>query len=83
MDKEIETIEMELNRFRVFYGGDFYPDGGYWDYKAHFKTLNAAKEYIEKISEDEFDRWAHIVHKDKIILKGHKENRSDEWIWIE
>jgi hypothetical protein len=79
-------------RYLVFAGSDFYPYGGFQDFKAAFYDVYEAKEYLQ-INIDDYTpdcAWAHIIcindDEDKtydIISIGRIPfNRDDpKWLW--
>ena len=70
---------------KLFLGLNYYPDGGYDDFKGSFDDIESAKEWVEKeYSEAYFDGWAHLVLDDKIILRGYRDSSSWDvkpWEW--
>jgi len=76
---------MEPKLIKLFYGDQYYPLGGYEDFKGNFSTIEEAKSYVEKL-EQCFLNWAHIVIDDKIVLKGVLDTdfiNEDIWEWEE
>ncbi len=56
------------SKYLVFMGDDYYPSGGWDDFVCYFNTIEEAREYLE--SQDCDYKWAHVVHENKIILRG-------------
>lgn len=54
-----------MKRFLLFWGYDYYPSGGWYDFKGSFDSLDAAKEVLLQRQPDGFREcdgdWAHIV----------------------
>jgi hypothetical protein len=48
-----------MNRYMVFYGYDYYPNGGWKDFRAAFDTLEGALEMVAN-KPSSIDWW-HIV----------------------
>lgn len=46
-----------MKRYLVFRGDDYYPSGGFKDFKASYDTLEEAVESAKSSSGD----WAHVV----------------------
>lgn len=58
-----------MDKYLLFAGHNYYPLGGWDDFKGKFSNIEDCKKHLHNI-ENEFDffNWAHIVHNDKIIL---------------
>jgi len=54
-----------MKDYLVFLGENYYPLGGWEDFRSDFDSLEECLNYIE--SQDACYRWAHVVHKNKII----------------
>lgn len=66
------------NKILLFAGENYYPSGGWDDYRGSFDTIEDAKKWLqENISGS--DLWAHIVKDNKIIGLSFK---SDKWEMI-
>lgn len=73
-----------MEEYKLFFGDNFYPNGGYEDFIGIFQTLKSAKEYSEK--QDQYSgKWAHIVVENKILVKGtwDKFYNDNKWEWID
>lgn len=55
-------------KYMLFSGNDFYPLGGWQDFKGCFESIEKAKEWSEINEPDPMFSWAHIVCENKIIL---------------
>lgn len=77
--------EKEVGPYLLFCGSSFYPSGGWEDFQGRFKTIDHAKLWLFKNEPDAQNKWAHIVHRDKIILWANNRNDRDfitnEWTW--
>lgn len=54
-----------MNEYLVFLGDDFYPCGGWEDFRGDFDSLEEALNYIK--SQEPNYSWAHVVYKNKVI----------------
>lgn len=63
-----------MKDYLVFLGDNYYPQGGWGDFKGSFDLLEESLNYIksQKISYS----WAHVVFKNK-ILKQARTTTSD------
>lgn len=52
--------------FIVFAGDQYYPLGGYRDYRGQFYTIGEAREYLLSSRQD----WWQIVHNGYIVEEG-------------
>lgn len=61
---------MKENKYYLFAGETFYPEGGFYDFRNSFDTLEEAKKAGEEfISFEEISfGWCHIVFRNQIIL---------------
>lgn len=66
---------------KLFCGRNFYPSGGYEDFKGNFTSCKEAIQFIENEYKDGEDVWAHIVQNDKIIMRGINDDRVYPIIW--
>jgi hypothetical protein len=55
--------------YLIFGGDDYYPEGGWKDYKGSSKTLEQAKIIAATLKNVD---WWHIVKDGKIILRNKK-----------
>jgi hypothetical protein len=64
----------------LFAGSDYYPCGGWKDFRGYFDFVNDAKKFLLDNWET-FDisccPWAHIVEEDKIVLEGKFDDLLD------
>lgn len=69
--------------FLLFSGSDYYPEGGWLDFRGCFTTIDEAKAALDwsktPIGIEEFG-WAHIVTNDKVIWF---KNRDAPWMEAE
>lgn len=72
-----------MDRYLLFSGSNFYPEGGWVDFNGYFSSVEDCKKHLENLHEETWCKWAHIVHKDKVILcaSGNPNFRIKEWIW--
>lgn len=49
-----------MKKYLLFAGPDYYPAGGWGDFRGDFATPEEAEEYAESLSQD----WHHIVDRD-------------------
>jgi hypothetical protein len=61
--------------FLLFIGYNYYPSGGWHDYKGSFHTLDEAEAAVPDW--DDAD-WYHIVLDEKIVESGDIEKKS--WV---
>jgi hypothetical protein len=55
----------------LFAGTNYYPLGGWDDFKGYFDSIEDAMKFIDDRKEDfSYCSWCHIVIDNKIILKG-------------
>ena len=57
-----------MKDYLVFLGENYYPYGGWEDFRGDFDSLEEGLNYIK--SQDSSYEWAHIVYKNKIIKKA-------------
>lgn len=52
-----------MNRYVIFAGSDYYPQGGFDDFVADFSKLSDAIKFVDEIDEidEESAEWCHIV----------------------
>lgn len=69
--------------YLLFEGEDYYPSGGWHDFKGHFETIEQAKTWLEENYSCPCDQWAHIVYQGKIILNAYSPELLEHtnWIW--
>ncbi len=71
----------------LFYGNEFYPYGGWDDFKGYFDSVEEAKNFTEKEEKDSSFMWAHIVQNDRIVVYGEPKKEKFilpeplPWIW--
>lgn len=75
-----------MSDIKLFVGEDFYPLGGYEDFRRSFSTKKEAIQWTEENinKNDGMDKWAHIVKDDMIILRGVLSGyygKSPDWKW--
>ncbi|KKN40807.1 hypothetical protein LCGC14_0729490 [marine sediment metagenome] len=51
---------MNLKPYLVFIGENYYPPGGWQDFKDSFDTREEARHFIEKVVQDGYD-WGQII----------------------
>jgi len=61
---------MNNEKYLVFAGRNYYPYGGWEDFKGIFNTIEDAQKSFENESENYYNEWAHIVKDGKIIFEG-------------
>ena len=81
---------LNCDKILLFLGNNYYPAGGWDDFKGYFEDIESAKKWVQENEVDAFTKWAHLVYMDKIILYGcgkFKEyytfDKPSEWIWEE
>lgn len=58
-----------MTRYLVFAGADYYPSGGFKDYRGMYYTFDEALHFALSLDED----WYHIVADNRIIYdRGEK-----------
>jgi len=54
-----------MKRFLLFYGSDYYPKGGWWDFHGSFESIELASDkFAEDVVNKEMYRsstWMHII----------------------
>jgi hypothetical protein len=55
------SLPLEARRFVLFYGWNFYPDGGWNDMHGLFSTMEIAQAAWTEILEKQQPDWCHIV----------------------
>lgn len=55
-----------MNNYLVFAGADYYPSGGWEDYRGEYAGLEQARNTARTSNED----WYQIVHDNKVIESG-------------
>lgn len=75
------------NKYLLFYGYNYYPKGGWKDFKGYFDSLDDCKFYLKMKEKDASYMWAHIVFNYKIVLIGETKDclidNDYSWIWEE
>ena len=70
----------------LFAGYDYYPSGGWEDFKGYFDSIEDAKNYLLRI-EMGHDSWMHIVEEGEIIMNGitngYLKSREVTWVFKE
>jgi hypothetical protein len=69
-----------MKRFLLFAGYDYYPHGGWNDFKGAFDTIEEAQTAFTKfIQEDSGFTWGHILDtsKVKVILQA-----DEDELWV-
>ena len=61
----------------LFVGDDYYPLGGWRDFKGFFDTVEDAKAAVLK--EDLGLCWAHIVYENKIVWSAKCRNNNEDY----
>lgn len=56
-------------QYLLFAGRDYYPNGGWGDFKGTANTLDAAFENLRRMAEID---WWEIVHKGEIVKQGRR-----------
>jgi hypothetical protein len=68
---KVEQLEEKLNQLKseylIFAGHNYYPYGGWHDFKGKFNSKDECLEYL--VNNNKFDWW-HIVQDGKIIKSG-------------
>lgn len=74
---------MQNKPIMLFSGQDFYPSGGWDDFKGYFENALAAQRWLSENEPDASYKWAHIVENNKIISIGFGTDslNDSEWIW--
>ncbi len=49
-----------LKNYLVFIGEQYYPAGGWLDFKESFETREEAKKFVEKLVPEEYD-WGQVI----------------------
>lgn len=50
-----------MNRYLLFYGYQYYPDGGWNDFEGDYDTIEDAMDDIELAKIEEDADWYHII----------------------
>jgi hypothetical protein len=58
-------------KYYLFAGDQYYPLGGFEDFKGCFGSIDEARKSFEDEYSCDTDCWAHIVFDDRIICKGY------------
>jgi hypothetical protein len=66
------------DKYLVFSGYSYYPDGGWNDYDGAFSTLEEAKDSVKDF---DYQQWAHIVdaNSEEIVLIAAGGKGVVEW----
>ena len=68
----------------LFIGDNYYPSGGWEDFKGYFETVDHAKEHVLKKDEGQ---WCHIVENSKIKWTATRKYmlnlKYTDWEWEE
>lgn len=70
------------DKYLLFAGQRFYPQGGFHDFLGEFDSIDQAKIHAQNICGEEnwYEAWAHIIYRNKIILWGNaKDYDVIEW----
>jgi hypothetical protein len=54
----------------LFAGTNYYPSGGWEDFKGYFNSIEDAMKFINDDKKFSYCSWCHIVIDNKIILQG-------------
>ncbi len=78
--------ENNSQKFLLFVGDDFYPFGGWKDFKKRFNEIEEAQKWTEKEFPDASYKWAQIIFNDEIVSEGYPEHDEKmlgfhKWIW--
>jgi hypothetical protein len=69
----------------LFAGTNYYPSGGWEDFKGYFNSIEDAMKFINDDKDLSYCSWCHIVIDNKIILQGsskYNHNTKDgKMIW--
>lgn len=69
-----------MNKYILFAGHNYYPEGGFDDFHGSFETIEAAKEWLglnpNKISNQYIDHWCHIVDRNTWEIVGRFKQSS-------
>ncbi len=77
-----EICTNNLERTKLFLGPNLYPKGGYQDFVGYFRSIESAKDYVDRKLFHETCMWAHMVIEDKIVFAGTLDMFfSKEWQW--
>lgn len=71
-------------KYKLFYGSNFYPSGGWDDFKGHFDSEKEARDHLDKNEPDPCSMWAHIVFEDRILRYASGGSSWEEkigWHW--
>ena len=64
----LEDLKKVHKPYMLFSGSNFYPSGGWDDFKGYFSSIEDAKLWLQKNEPNAHHMWAHIVYNHKIIL---------------
>ncbi len=65
----------------LFSGSNFYPSGGWDDFKGYFSSIEDAKLWLQKNEPNAHYMWAHIVYNHKIIMWANEKPNQDLLEW--
>lgn len=71
-------------RYMLFAGNNFYPNGGFEDYRGIFTRIDHAMESAMLQDDGEgIKNWAHIVDRTnlKTVLNGYDNDENGKWEW--
>jgi len=86
VNEKLRCIGLMQKEYKLFYGNNCYPLGGWDDFKGYFESELAAREHLEITETESCSMWAHIVFEDKIIryatgrYSWEKKEKSN-WKW--
>ena len=87
----IEVVIKDSDEFCIiikpmlFCGRDFYPHGGWEDFKGYFDSVEMAEKHLIE-NENPVDGWAHLVRDGEFIAMWLGKNINDQeyrWVKIE
>jgi len=60
---------IKYGRYAVFSGSDYYPEGGWMDYRNSFNTVEEASAYGKGLKEGGDSDWFHVVDmRERVVL---------------
>jgi len=68
-----------MNRYLLFSGDDYYPSGGWQDFRGDFETIEKAKEHF-LVDKDGNRDWMHVVDSTdgRIVFRGSYDEDENE-----
>jgi hypothetical protein len=75
---KLKDLKDGYKPYALFAGSNFYPSGGWEDFKGYFSSVANAKLWLQKNEPNAHHMWAHIVYNHKIMLWASCP--SNQWI---